>query len=394
MLTWLAPLLVFGLVVFVHELGHFLAAKFVGVYAPVFSIGWGSRLWGIKLGETEYRLSWFPIGGYVAMASREDEMMSSLEGGGNEAVAQEAPDATGPRAGLAPIPWDPHALAPFGPVRVPKERWIESKSTMQRLLVMSAGVMMNIVLAIVVASGVFALYGRPYLPAVVDQVLPDRPAARAGLLAGDSIVAVSGTPVRTWTNLLDRVGASAGKELVLSVVRNGAPVEVKVTPEATAAQDPATGIATTLGKIGAAPRNTPLRERLGVGASLGAGTSATWMMAGSVVKVLKGLATGGVSVKQLGGPIAIARTSVQAAKSGVESLFALIAFLSINIAILNLLPIPLLDGGQIVMAIGEGIRGRPFSDKAREVFAKVGIAMVGLLFVVVMLNDVMALFRR
>ncbi|MFN9213150.1 MAG: site-2 protease family protein, partial [Gemmatimonadota bacterium] len=103
MLTWLAPLLVFGLVVFVHELGHFLAAKLVGVYAPVFSIGWGSRVWGRKVGETEYRLSWFPIGGYVAMASREDERMSALEGGGT-APTDTAPDATGPRKGFRPIP--------------------------------------------------------------------------------------------------------------------------------------------------------------------------------------------------------------------------------------------------------------------------------------------------
>jgi len=392
MLTWLAPLLVFGLVVFVHELGHFLAAKLVGVYAPVFSIGWGSRVWGRKVGETEYRLSWFPIGGYVAMASREDEMMSALEGGGN-APTDTAPDATGPRKGFRPIPWDPTAMAPFGPRRVPPDRWIESKSVPARLLVMSAGVLMNVVLAIVVASGIFAIYGKSYLPPVIARVLPDKPAARAGLQAGDSVVAVDGAPLRTWSELLDRVGASAGRELVLDVRRAGLPLEIRVTPEATASQDPATGIATTLGKIGAAPVDRVRREPMGLAASLAAGTATTWTMAGSVGKVLRGLFTGGVSVKQLGGPIAIARTSVQAAKSGVETLFGLIAFLSINIAILNLLPIPLLDGGQILMAIGEGVRGKPFSERARERFAKVGIAMVGLLFVLVMLNDVTALFR-
>jgi regulator of sigma E protease len=393
MLTWFAPLLVFGLVVFIHELGHFLAAKFVGVYAPVFSIGWGSRLWGKKIGETEYRLSWFPIGGYVSMASKEDEMMATLEGGGN-APTDTSPDTEGPRRGLSPIPWDPNAMAPFGPRRVPESRWIESKTIPQRLLVMSAGVLMNVVLAVVVASGVFAIYGRTYLAAKIGEVLPNRPAAAAGLQAGDSVVAVNGVAIRTWGELLERVGASAGDTLTLDVRRAGAPVAIRVRPEPTETDDPATGMKVTLGKIGAAPVATPQREHLGLGASVVAGTKATWGMAGSVVKVLRGLATGGVSVKQLGGPIAIARTSVAAAKSGVEQLFALIAFLSINIAILNLLPIPLLDGGQIVMALGEGIRGRPFSDRARELFARVGIAMVGLLFVLVMLNDVMALFRR
>jgi regulator of sigma E protease len=394
MLTWLAPLIVFGLVVFVHELGHFLAAKAVGVYAPVFSIGWGTRAWGVKIGETDYRLSWFPIGGYVSLASREDESMAMLEGGGNDGAPGGPEDRTGPRKGFAPIPWDPEAMAPFGPKRVPRDRWIESKSTWARLFVMSAGVLMNIVLAVVVAGGVFATYGRPYVPPVIAEVLPDRPAMRAGIAPGDSIVAIDGTRVKGWSELLRTVGANAGRPLVLDLVRDGTPLQITVTPEATEAPDPVTGATVVQGKIGAAPTDRVARERLAPAAALAAGWGSTWEMAGGVLKVLKGLVTGGVSVKQLGGPIAIARTSVAAAKTGLESLFALIAFLSINIAILNLLPIPLLDGGQIVMAVGEGIRGKPFSDRVRDVFARIGMAAVGLLFALVMLNDVLALFRR
>ncbi len=394
MLTWLAPLVVFGLVVFIHELGHFLAAKAVGVYAPVFSIGWGTRAWGIKVGETEYRLSWFPIGGFVSMASREDEMMAALEGGGNAPTDLE-PDASGPRRGFAPIPWDPAAMAPFGPQRIPSARWIESKPTWARVFVLSAGVLMNIVLALVVATGVFAVYGRPYLPPVVAQVLPGKPAQAAGLQPGDTVVAVDGTPMRTWSDLLDAVGAAPGREIALSVHRaGGAPLVVKVTPQPTDAPDPATGIVRRVGRIGAAPPEKALRQPLGLAESAAEGWRSTWQMGFAVAGVLKGLFSGAVSVKSLGGPIAIARTSVAAAKTGLENLLALIAFLSINIAILNLLPIPLLDGGQIVLAVGEGIRGRAFSVRTREAIARVGIVAVGLLFVVVMWNDLTGLFRR
>src|SRR5690606_13185852 len=147
MLSWLAPLLVLGLVIFVHELGHFLAAKWAGVYAPRFSLGWGSPLWSFRRGETEYAISALPIGGYVRMASKEDETASSLEGGG-ELNAEGEPAERSKH-------WDEHSMIPHGPKPIPSDRWFESKPLYARLVILLAGVFMNVVLAVVVSTGIF-----------------------------------------------------------------------------------------------------------------------------------------------------------------------------------------------------------------------------------------------
>ena len=400
MLTWLAPLLVFGIVVFVHELGHFLAAKLTGVYAPIFSLGWGSRAWGVKIGETDYRISWLPIGGYVRMASREDETMSKIEGGGEAplpsgAAGAEAMADTGHAKGLNPVPFDEHALAPFGPGAVPADRWFESKGLPARLLIMLAGVMMNFALTITVSISIFLFYGRPYLAPVLSEVLPGKPAAAAGFVAGDSIVAVGGAPVRDWPAFVEKIAAAPGTTLTVDLVRDGALQHIAVTPEPTPGTDDATGEAKTIGKIGAAPKAAMRRDPVGLGEAVREGWKGTLAMGGAVIKVLKGLVTGRVSVKQLGGPLAIAQSSVEAAKTGgLESLLVLLAFLSINIAILNLLPIPLLDGGQILINVAESVKGSAFSTRTREGFMRVGFAAVMLLFVVVMWNDISRIVQR
>lgn len=394
MLSILAPLIVFGVVVFVHELGHFIAAKLTGVYAPIFSLGWGSRAWGIKVGETDYRISWLPIGGYVRMASREDETMSRIEGGGEAplpegAAGQEAIAETGHAKGLNPVAYDAHALAPFGPKPVPTDRWFESKPLTSRLFIMLAGVAMNLVLTVAVSIAVFFFYGRPVVAPVLSEVLAGKPAAAAGFQAGDSITAVGGAPVRDWADFVERVSASPGREVAIAVVRGGQPLTIAVTPEPTQGADEATGEAKTVGKIGAAPRQSVRREPMGLGDATVEGWRHTLFLGGSVLKVLRGLVLGRLSVKQLGGPIAIAQSSVEAAKTGgLQSLLLLLAFLSINIAILNLLPIPLLDGGQVLINVAETIKGSAFSARTREAFMRVGLAAVMLLFVVVMWNDI------
>lgn len=396
MLSWLAPLVVFGIVVFVHELGHFIAAKLTGVYAPVFSLGWGSRAWGRKVGETDYRISWLPIGGYVRMASRDDETMAKIEGGGEtELPAGEAGAAafaeTGHAKGMNPVRYDDRALAPFGPIPVPEDRWFESKAIWARVVILLAGVTMNALLTFAVLTMMFAVYGRPFVPPVVNEIVAGKPAAGAGLMSGDSIVAISGAPVESWVDVLEKITASPGKPITLDVRRNGARVVLTMTPEPTPGQDPATGEAITVGRIGAGSRDPVRRNPVSLGQAVVEGWNSTWDMAGSVLKVVRGLVTGAVSVKQLGGPIAIARTSVQAARGGIEPLLFLIAFLSINIAILNLLPIPLLDGGNIVINIVEAIKGKAFSIRTREYIMRAGLVVVLLLFVVVMRNDIMRL---
>lgn len=461
-LPWLGPLIVFGLVVFVHELGHFLAAKAFGVYAPRFSIGFGPALWRRRFGETEWVLASLPLGGYVRLASREDETTAALEGGSEQSSAL-APDD--PR-------YDPTAMIPFGPNPVPANRWFESKPLWQRIVIMIAGVTMNLVLAVLVyaviakAEGkqlldtrvvgsvdtvaVPALAGRiaagdtivavggktietwndvddafvmargrplvvttqrgpveidagepatkerfqlngavvPYVPAVVGSVPVGRPAERAGIAVGDTIVEVAGQPIRTWLDMI-RVVSAAPKQTILVVVRRaGGERRFEVTTEAVAEKD-STGKMRDVGKIGVANAPPKVRhEAVGVAGAFREGWRMTARQTSLVLHFLKNLVQRKVSVKELGGPMAIAGASVEAARTGGSQLFQLLAFVSINLAIMNLLPIPILDGGQIVLNVAESVKGRPFSLRTRERIMQAGLLAILLLFVVVMYNDV------
>lgn len=387
--AYVAPLLVFGLVVFVHELGHFLAAKMAGVYAPVFSLGWGRRLFGWRRGETDYRVSLFPLGGYVRMATREDDSMAGIEGGtdrGTFASATQRPD------GVPADLWDVDSMAPFGPKAVPEDRWVESKGTAARVFILSAGVLMNIMLTLVVSTGIFYTYGSAYRPAVVDSVVVGAPADRAGLRAGDRIVAVDGDSIKSWDQVVDRVGPVTEGELTFTVERGTQQLSLALRPNATEEYDSLTGVTTRVGRVGMLARDSLGRDEIGAREAITLGATATWGMTTNIIGVLRGLVTGQVSAKNLGGPIQIARTSVQAARRGAETLWSLIAFLSLNIAILNLVPIPVLDGGQILLVVAERVKGSAFSAGMREGFARVGILAVLALLVLVMFNDVRAMF--
>lgn len=468
MLAILSPILVFGLVIFVHELGHFLAAKSVGVYTPRFSIGFGPALWRRRRGETEYILAAFPLGGYVRMASRNDEAAAFLEGGNEEAAQRPADDPN----------YDSNAMIPFGPKPVPEHRWFESKPLWARLYILLAGVTMNILLGLIVAIGLAMYYGKVVIPTTVvgavrpvngqpilasavqpgdtllrvngrpartwsqaigdiaeskDSVaivtnrgsvtvplnepgapaaqdialaldyelapvlgglLPGEPGAKAGLAANDTIVSINGTVVRTWSEMVVVVASSAGEPLTFAVQRNGARQTVSVTPKAMEGTDPVTGLRGPVGKIGAFPSDVSAREPVSIGEAIFLGSRTTWFMATSIVGTVRDLVTRRVSVDQLGGPIAITRASVQAARSGFESLFYLIALLSVNVAILNLLPIPILDGGQVLINVLETGRGRPFTLRTREYILRGGLLFILLLFVLVMFNDTRALFVR
>ncbi|MEI6813370.1 MAG: RIP metalloprotease RseP [bacterium] len=383
MLAWLAPIAVLGIVVFVHELGHFLAAKALGVYAPRFALGWGPSIlrWRPKGSETEYVLAALPIGGYVRMASKDDEAAAMLEGGNEEAKPDAEKD---PR-------WDPDAMLPHGPKPVPQDRWFESKPTWARVVILLAGVTMNVLLTFSIATGVYSAKGRSYLPAVVDSLVVGLPAARAGVMPGDSIVALNGASIESWADFQTVVSMSAGKPIAMDVRRGGSAVTLTVVPDTAEGANAQTGAKERIGKVGVWPRGTPAHVALTLGQAATAGWETTWEEAGAIVGIVRGLFRGAVSVTQLGGPIAIARVSVRSAKGGWESLLALIAYLSINLAVLNLLPIPVLDGGQVLLTVAEGIKGGSFSSRTRENFMKVGIAAVALLFVIVMFNDLKGL---
>ncbi len=463
MLAYIAPIIVFGIVIFVHEFGHFVAAKLMGVYAPRFSIGFGPALFRVRRGETEYVLAALPLGGFVRMASRHDAETAFLEGGA---------ESDGLRPGDKGF--DPEAMMPFGPKPVPESRWFESKSLGARLFIMIAGVTMNVLLAFVVLTVLGMKYGEVvigtrvvgavhaplaapalaalqpgdtilavngqqvqnwneireridaatgtlvlttsrgpitvplseggasgassigasidfFIPPVIGDLLPGSPAARAGLQAGDSVVSIGHLPVQSWSDLQRRVGASAGVELPVEVRRSARLISVIVRPDSTAQKDPRTGSSATVGKIGAIPADFSTRAPMGAGTAVREGARQTAQTAGKVLGVVRGLLTREVSVAQLGGPIAITRASVAAARSGMESLFLLVALLSVNVAVLNLLPIPILDGGQIVINVAEAVKGSPFTMRTRENILRVGLVAILLIFAMSTFNDLRGL---
>ncbi len=201
MLSYLAPILVFGILIFVHELGHFLAAKALGVYAPRFSIGFGPALFKFRRGETEYILAALPLGGYVRMASRLDEESAFLEGGAEEQTEEPKPSRD-----------DPNAMIPFGPRPVPADRWFESKPLPARILIMIAGVSMNALLAFVIYSGLVFHAGREILPTTVIGTMPSIAEAPQllRLRVGDTIRAINGRSVASWNDVAREVTASSG----------------------------------------------------------------------------------------------------------------------------------------------------------------------------------------
>ncbi|CAN5270653.1 hypothetical protein BH23GEM2_BH23GEM2_15140 [soil metagenome] len=422
MLAWLAPLVVFGLVIFVHELGHFLAAKWAGVYAPRFSIGFGPALWRRRRGETEYIIAAIPLGGYVRMASKDDQATAFLEGGGETeaetAVAAGAVEEGRSPAGAAnaaetraakpgeavaaasgapaaapakrPANWDPEAMIPHGPKPIPEDRWFESKPLWKRLIIMLAGVTMNVLLAWVVTVGSYAVYGRAHMAAVVDSVVAGRPAAAAGFQPGDTLIAIDGQPVGSWPEAVQRISARPGEAITVEVAR-GARTQLTVTPSSDTATNIITGRTEQVGRVGLVPRFVIESIPVGPLQAVTAGTRETFAMAGVILQVVRGLFTGHVGVENLGGPIRIAQTSVEAGRAGLEPLLRLIAFISVNLAVLNLLPIPILDGGQIVMQVTEAVRGRPFGPQTREWILRFGLALIALLIITVMYNDIRAL---
>jgi regulator of sigma E protease len=378
----LAPLLVFGVVVFVHELGHFLAAKAVGIYAPVFSLGWGRRVWGIKRGETDYRLSLFPLGGYVRMASREDEAMAAFEGGAGRGTLD---DAAAQQQGEPGVPWEPDALVPFGPKPVPENRWFESKPFIAKAFVLMAGVTMNFILAIGVIMALVMTGGIANPSPVIGSVVPGSPAATSGLLAGDSVLTIDQAPIAAWKDLVSAVTTKPGQPLQFSVMRGARSVAVTMTPLASLDTNPRTGAVRTVGRIGAGGS----RIRLGVGDAFVEAVDGTWETVVQTIDVVGGLLMGRVSPKQLGGPIMIAQASVQRARSGgLEGVLDLLALISVNIAVLNLLPVPVLDGGQVLLVALESARGRPLGDRAKGLVMYAGVGVVLLLLITTTFNDV------
>ncbi len=452
LLTFGYLLVVLGILVFVHEAGHFLAAKWAGVWVHRFALGIGNPIPGLSFRrkETEYAICWLPLGGYVKMATAEEEATSSaLEGG--------TPDD----------------------VVVPPEMYFEAKPVWKRMVIILAGVTMNALFAWMVFTGLAAQNGRAvnpetrvgvvnvaglpdvlaplallapgdtilavngapvrqwgdvtdgimsasagevtitvagkadivlpvhpdaieeralaagaldsWRPAIVSSVAPGSPALRAGLERGDTILTVGGVPTPQWWDLKAVVSGHPGDTLALDVARGTDRLRLSVVPGSEVAKD-ADGVEVTLGVIGVTSAGPTVFEPLTLGESFGEGFRATVNASTTVVRSIRGMITGRVSRRAIGGPILIAQMAEESAQAGIGIFFGFLGIISINLAVLNLLPIPILDGGQFLFLLAEGVLRRPLSLKLRERLTLVGLMLVGALMVFAFWNDLSRIF--
>ncbi len=352
MTTFFATLLVLGVLIFVHELGHFLVAKWAGIRVERFSLGFPPKMIGFTKGETEYCISWVPLGGYVKMAGENPEES----------------EVTG----------DP--------------REFMSKSIAARAAVIIAGPLMNFVAAILLFSAVFFFYGKPVANpdrVVVGAVLPDSPAAKVGIMTDDEIVAIDHQPVKTFQEMAEYVGQRPAQGVEVLWKRGddifSAPLVTRVDTLKTA-----DGADSLVGRIGIGMGF--INEPMGLFASLGAGTVQTFNICGAMVKFLGGLFSGAVSIKMVSGPVGIAKMAGEVAREGLNMLMTFMAVLSVNLAILNVLPVPILDGGHLVFLLIEKLKGRPLTIKQRAIAQQVGMGLLLLLIVTVTYHDVLRLF--
>jgi regulator of sigma E protease len=363
--AYLIPFLfVLSLVVFFHELGHFLVARWCGVRVLVFSIGFGPEIVGFNDRHgTRWKISAIPLGGFVKFFGDEN--------------AASVPDST--RLATMDAEERAHSFM-FQPVA-------------KRAAIVVAGPLANFLLAIVIFAGVFMLYGKQTMSARVDSVQPDSAAAEAGFKSGDVVVAINGRPVENFTEMQRIVGASAGETLAITVDRDGNQLVLKATPALKEVKDNF-GNVQRIGILGISRSMAPEDLKLHPVAPPQAVVLAvqeTWSVIERTLGYIGGVISGREAANQLGGPIRIAQMSGQVASFGFVPLIQLAAVLSVSIGLLNLFPIPLLDGGHLLFYLIEGIRGRPLSERAQEVGFRIGLAIVLMLMIFATFNDIVHL---
>ena len=342
-----AFVVVLGVLVFVHELGHYLAARWRGVYVEAFSIGFGRTLtsWTDRRG-TVWKLSWLPLGGYVKLHGQERP----------ETVSAEV------RAS-----WRPGDT-------------FHEKPLLSRAIVIAAGPAANFVLAIVLFAFLFASVGRPVLLPVVQDVLPGSAAAAAGLRAKDRIEAVDGKKIADFETLQRLVASHPDSAMTLRVERAGAVLTLPVVTHSTLQAGRKIGL---LGIRGGLVSYQPLS----IPAAMLAGVTETWSVTAQTARGVAKMISGTGNSGEIGGPIRIAEMSGQVAAMGVASLLSFIAVLSVNIGMINLFPIPVLDGGHLLFYLFEAVRGRPLPQRAQEYGFRAGLALLAGLFVFATWND-------
>lgn len=343
-----AFIVVLGVLIFVHELGHFVVARFFGVGIEKFSLGFGPRIIGKTVGLTDYRISVVPLGGYVKMVGEE-------------------PDAD------------------IDPADIPIS--FTHKHVFKRIMIVAAGPLSNLLLAVVIFFGIYQIFGVTILKPSIGEIIENSPAEKGGLKTGDLILAIDGQEVPTWEAMSDIITASNGKTLAITVLRDDATQDLSVTPK----PKPFKNIfneEVDRYVLGIMASGDAFKKDLSVFESLSESIQQTYTITVLTIKGVVKLLQGRISPKTLAGPIMIAQMAGEQAKEGATNLVFFIALISINLAIINILPIPVLDGGHLVFFFFEAAIGHPVSIRVREIAQQAGIAVLLLLMIYVFYNDI------
>ena len=347
-ITLISFVIVLGVLIFFHEFGHFLIARLFGVGVEKFSLGFGPRLIGKKIGRTDYRISAIPLGGYVKMIGEE-------------------PDAE----------VDPADISVS----------FTHKHVVKRLCIVAAGPFFNILLAIIIFFGIFMVSGAMVLKPSVGTVRDGSPALAAGLKPGDLITEIDRVPVTGWDDMTEIIGGSKGKTLEITVRRADSEKIFRITPELVSAKN-IFGEDIQRFIIGISASGEAYTKDLNPLQAFTHSLVQTYKIIELMVMIIGKLITGDISTDTIGGPIMIAKMAGDQAKSGVTNLIFFMALISVNLAIINLLPIPILDGGHLLFFFIESVKRKPVSLKVREVAQQVGLFIIILLIIFVFYNDI------
>lgn len=367
LIGYIVPFLfVLTIVVFFHELGHFLVARWAGVRVLTFSVGFGPELFGFndKHG-TRWKLSAIPLGGYVKFFGDESE-------------------ASTPSAAALATMSDADRKVSF-----------HHKKVASRAAIVAAGPAANFLLAIVIFATLFAVFGKPSASARVDTVQADSAAATAGILPGDMITAIDGNAIGSFSDMQRIVSTKAGQALALTIRRGQTEVVVRATPNLREIKD-SFGNTHRIGVLGITRATTPedaTNQKVDPITAVGLGVKETWFVVDRTLSYIGGVFAGREAADQIGGPIRIAQISGQVSTIGLAALIHLAAVLSVSIGLLNLFPVPLLDGGHLMFYAFEAVRGRPLSERAQEMGFRVGLALVLMLMIFATYNDILHIFR-
>jgi len=357
-------LFVLTIVVFFHELGHFLVARWNGVKVLTFSLGFGPEIIGFNdRHNTRWKISAIPLGGYVKFFGDESEASTPSSTALSTMTAEE------------------------------REGSFHHKRVGQRAAIVAAGPIANFILAIVIFTCLFTFFGKPSTSAKVDTVQAGSAAEKAGFQSGDVIRAIDGSTIGSFSDMQRIVGVKAGEQLAFTIKRGESTVELKATPEMKEVKD-SFGNVHRLGVLGitrATAAGEVTTERVNPATALVLGVKETWFVVDRTLAYIGGVFTGREAADQIGGPMRIAQISGQVATIGLTALIHLAAVLSISIGLLNLFPVPLLDGGHLLFYIVEAVRGRPLSERAQEFGFRIGLGLVLMLMVFATYNDILHL---